>query len=87
MKSSPDPSKLPDGGLRSLLSEIEVLRSIPFSKRSAILIEKKFFLQKPTYFNKDADNAINYEARGTVIWHEMTNGFDDLAGNTTSSAT
>ena len=33
-------------------------------------------LQSP-YFSKDADDAINYGAIGSVIGHEMTHGFDD----------
>ena len=33
-------------------------------------------LQAP-YFDKNADNALNYGAIGVVIGHEMTHGFDD----------
>ena len=33
-------------------------------------------LQAP-YFDKDADDALNYGAIGVVIGHEMTHGFDD----------
>ncbi|HEY9114146.1 MAG TPA: M13-type metalloendopeptidase, partial [Bacteroidales bacterium] len=33
-------------------------------------------LQAP-FFNKDADDAVNYGAIGVVIGHEMTHGFDD----------
>ena len=32
---------------------------------------------QPPFFNKDADDAVNYGAIGTVIGHEMTHGFDD----------
>jgi putative endopeptidase len=32
---------------------------------------------QPPFFNKDADNAVNYGAIGAVIGHEMTHGFDD----------
>ncbi|HDO06820.1 MAG TPA: M13 family peptidase [Bacteroidetes bacterium] len=32
---------------------------------------------QPPFFNKDADNAVNYGAIGVVIGHEMTHGFDD----------
>jgi putative endopeptidase len=32
---------------------------------------------QPPFFNKDADDAVNYGAIGTVIAHEVTHGFDD----------
>ena len=32
---------------------------------------------QPPFFNKDADDAVNYGAIGAVIGHEMTHGFDD----------
>ena len=32
---------------------------------------------QPPFFNKDADDAINYGAIGVVIAHEVTHGFDD----------
>ncbi|HWQ19872.1 MAG TPA: M13 family metallopeptidase [Methanotrichaceae archaeon] len=32
---------------------------------------------QPPFFNKDADDALNYGAIGTVIGHELTHGFDD----------
>ena len=34
---------------------------------------------QPPFFNKDADEAVNYGAIGVVIGHEMTHGFDDQA--------
>jgi putative endopeptidase len=44
---------------------------------------------QPPFFNKDADNAVNYGAIGAVIGHEMTHHFDsqgrkfDASGNLT----
>jgi len=32
---------------------------------------------QPPFFSKDADDAVNYGAMGTVIGHEITHGFDD----------
>lgn len=32
---------------------------------------------QPPFFNKDADDAVNYGSIGVVIGHEMTHGFDD----------
>jgi putative endopeptidase len=32
---------------------------------------------QPPFFNKDADDAVNYGAIGVVIAHEVTHGFDD----------
>lgn len=32
---------------------------------------------QPPFFNKDADDAVNYGGIGAVIAHEMTHGFDD----------
>ena len=32
---------------------------------------------QPPFFNKDADDAINYGAMGAVIGHEVSHGFDD----------
>lgn len=32
---------------------------------------------QPPFFNKDADDAVNFGAMGAVIGHEMTHGFDD----------
>lgn len=32
---------------------------------------------QPPFFNKDADDAVNYGAMGAVVGHEMTHGFDD----------
>lgn len=36
---------------------------------------------QPPFFNKDADDAVNYGAIGVVIGHEMTHGFDDQGRN------
>ena len=33
---------------------------------------------QPPFFNKNADDAINYGAIGMVIGHEMTHGFDNM---------
>jgi putative endopeptidase len=32
---------------------------------------------QPPFFNRDADDAVNYGAMGAVVGHEMTHGFDD----------
>jgi putative endopeptidase len=32
---------------------------------------------QPPFFNKDADDAVNYGAMGAIVGHEMTHGFDD----------
>jgi putative endopeptidase len=32
---------------------------------------------RPPFFDKDADDAVNYGAMGAVVGHEMTHGFDD----------
>ena len=32
---------------------------------------------QPPFYNRDADDAVNYGAIGVVISHEMTHGFDD----------
>jgi len=32
---------------------------------------------EPPFFNKDADDAVNYGAMGAIVGHEMTHGFDD----------
>ncbi|MCA1610782.1 MAG: M13 family metallopeptidase, partial [Acidobacteria bacterium] len=32
---------------------------------------------QPPFFNKNADDAVNYGGMGAVIGHEMTHGFDD----------
>ena len=36
---------------------------------------------QPSFFNPDADDAVNYGAIGVVIGHEMTHGFDDQGRN------
>ena len=32
---------------------------------------------QPPFFNKDADDAVNFGAMGAVVGHEMTHAFDD----------
>ncbi len=36
---------------------------------------------QPPFFNKDADDAVNYGGIGAVIGHELTHGFDDQGRN------
>jgi putative endopeptidase len=32
---------------------------------------------QPPFFNREADDAVNYGAMGAIVGHEMTHGFDD----------
>ena len=71
------------------LWEMDPQETNAYADYNKVLIVFPAGILQPPFFNKDADDAVNYGAIGAIIGHEMTHNFDsqgrkfDVSGNLT----
>jgi len=71
------------------LWEMNAQETNAYADFNKVLVVFPAGILQPPFFNKDADDAVNYDAIGTIIGHEMTHHFDsqgkkfDFSGNLT----